>query len=141
MRIDSNRFVLSKNRPFDSLVVMQFFLLRAYLLYSLSRKIHQCTQLKAILYTTSTKTVTQCNMHSIKITPNLLFKYQCTSRKFIRLPNRIESKLFCPNWNALVQSCAAVKISTALPVLVNRRHYSAACPCFIHFFIKTTHHK
>ena len=28
-------------------------------------------------------------MHTIKITPNLLFEYQCTS-KFIRLPNRIE---------------------------------------------------
>jgi len=50
-------------------------------------------------------------MHTIKITPNLLFEYQCTSGKFIRLPNliekiysvaRIESKLFCPNWNALV---------------------------------------
>ena len=53
-------------------------------------------------------------MHTIKITPNLLFEYQCTSRKFIRLPNRIESKkidsvariesnrnFFCPNWNAL----------------------------------------
>ena len=25
-----------------------------------------------------------------KITPNLLFEYQCTSGKFIRLPNRIE---------------------------------------------------
>jgi len=31
-------------------------------------------------------------MHTIKITPNLLFEYQCTSGKFIRLPNRIESK-------------------------------------------------
>jgi len=40
-------------------------------------------------------------MHTIKITPNLLFEYQCTSGKFIRLPNRIEWKLFCPNWNAL----------------------------------------
>jgi len=50
-------------------------------------------------------------MHTIKITPNLLFEYQCTSGKFIRWPNRIEkkidsvarieSKLFCPNWNAL----------------------------------------
>jgi len=36
-------------------------------------------------------------MHTIKITPNLLFEYQCTSGKFIRLPNRIESKkLFLP---------------------------------------------
>ena len=29
-------------------------------------------------------------MRTIKITPNLLFGYQCTSGKFIRLPNRIE---------------------------------------------------
>ena len=29
-----------------------------------------------------------------KNTPNLLFEYQCASGKFIRLPNRIESKLF-----------------------------------------------
>ena len=44
-------------------------------------------------------------MHAIKITPNLLFEYQCTSGKFIRLPNRIEkidsvarieSELFLP---------------------------------------------
>jgi len=42
-------------------------------------------------------------MHIIKITPNLLFEYQCTSGKFIRLPNRIET-FFCPNWNALVES-------------------------------------
>ena len=31
-------------------------------------------------------------MHTIKITPNLLLEYQYTSGKFIRLPNRIESK-------------------------------------------------
>ena len=44
-------------------------------------------------------------MHTIKITPNLLFEYQCTSGKFVRLPNliekinsvaRIESKPFLP---------------------------------------------
>jgi len=29
-------------------------------------------------------------MHTIQITPNLLFEYQYTSGKFIRLPNRIE---------------------------------------------------
>ena len=29
-------------------------------------------------------------MHTVIITPNLLFEYQCTSGKFIRLPNRIE---------------------------------------------------
>jgi len=48
-------------------------------------------------------------------TTNLLFEYQCTSGIFIRLPNRIEktdslarieSKLFCRNWNAVaVASC------------------------------------
>ena len=32
-------------------------------------------------------------MHTIKITPNLLFEYQCTNGKFIRLPNRIETFL------------------------------------------------
>ena len=42
-------------------------------------------------------------MHTIKITPNLLFEYQCTSGKFIRLPNRIDYKLFCPNWNAVAK--------------------------------------
>jgi len=54
-------------------------------------------------------------MHIVKITPNLIFEYQCTSGKFIRLPNRIEKidsvakiesnrieTFFCPNWNALV---------------------------------------
>jgi len=55
-------------------------------------------------------------MHTIKITPNFLFEYRRTSGKFIRFPNRIESKknrfnsenriesnrnFFCPNWNAL----------------------------------------
>jgi len=35
-------------------------------------------------------------MYTIKITHNLLFEYRCTSGKFIRLPNRIESKLFLP---------------------------------------------
>jgi len=33
-------------------------------------------------------------MHTIKITPNLLFEYQCTSGKFMRLPNRIEKNRF-----------------------------------------------
>jgi len=56
-------------------------------------------------------------MHAIKITPNLLFEYQCTSGKFIRLPNRIEkidkvarieSKLFCLNLNALMHICVVV---------------------------------
>jgi len=53
-------------------------------------------------------------MHTIKITreftPNLLFEYQCTSGKFIRLPNRIESKFFfSPNWNALLRAGTCAK--------------------------------
>ena len=45
-------------------------------------------------------------MHSIKITPNLIFEYQCTSGKFIRLLNRIESKLFL-----LELECSAVEMT------------------------------
>ena len=47
-------------------------------------------------------------MHTIKITPNLLFEYQCTSGKFIRLPNRIESKLFLPELE-----CSTVRMDDA----------------------------
>jgi len=41
--------------------------------------------------------------------PSLLFEYQCTGGKFIRLANRIESKLFCPNWNALVRTLLSLR--------------------------------
>jgi len=54
--------------------------------------------------------------------PSLLFEYQCRSGKFIRLANRIESKkidsaarieskLFCRNWNALPQSNVETSLS------------------------------
>ena len=40
---------------------------------------------------------------------------------FIRLPNRIESKLFCPNWNALVEgspySITERRVPGLIPVL------------------------
>ena len=49
-------------------------------------------QLKAILCRTSTKK--QLRNAYYKITSNLLFEYQCTSGKFIRLPNRIEKNRF-----------------------------------------------
>ena len=60
-------------------------------------------------------------MRTIKITPNLLFEYQCTSGKFIRLPNRIESKLFLPElecsnidkWRAVRQIVGAQLASVA----------------------------
>ena len=41
--------------------------------------------------------------------PSLLFEYQCRSGKFIRLANRIESKLFGPNWNALVSTATPIE--------------------------------
>jgi len=69
-------------------------------------------------------------MNTIKITPNLLFEYRCTSGKFIRLPNRIEKidaiariesnrNFFCPNWNALVSA----------HISVYRSHSPAAAAC------------
>jgi len=64
MRIDS---FCKKNQPFDSVVVMQFFLL-TYCIVSAKNKLMS------------------------SFTPNLLFEYQCTSGRFIRLPNRIEQK-------------------------------------------------
>jgi len=96
IRIDSScesiRFV--KNRPFASLVVMQFFLL-IYCIVS-AKNTPQCTQLKAIVSRTSTKN--SYAMHTIKITANLLFEYQCTSGKFISFANRIEKNRFgCEN--------------------------------------------
>ena len=67
-------------------------------------------------------------MHPIKITPNLLFEYHCTSGKFIRLPNgiekidsvaRIESNrietYFCPNWNALEEGGLDLDICPGVP--------------------------
>jgi len=75
--------------------------------------------LKAILCRTSTKN--SYAMHTIKITPNLLFEYQRTSGKFITLPNRIESRkidsvariesnFFCPNRNAPLHERKPVSI-------------------------------
>ena len=61
----------------------------------------QCTQLKAILCRTST--INSYALHTIKITPNLLFEYQCTSGKFIGLPNQIESKLFLPEFECSIR--------------------------------------
>ena len=53
--------------------------------------------------------------------PSLLFEYQCTSGKFIRLANRIEKidsvariesnrNIFSPNWNALLHSLLEISI-------------------------------
>ena len=47
----------------------------------------------------------------LEITPNLLFEYQCTSGKFIRLPNR---NFFCPNWNALPATTHKLRSPTRL---------------------------
>jgi len=51
-------------------------------------------------------------MHTIKITPTLLLEYQCTSGKFIRLPNRIESKLFWPELECSTIGVALMIIMT-----------------------------
>ena len=51
-------------------------------------------------------------MHTIEITPNLLFEYQCTSGTFIRLPNRIESKLFLPELE-----CSSARLAITLSAL------------------------
>jgi len=74
-------------------------------------------QLKAILCRTSTKKHLRNAYY--KITPNLglLFEYQCTSGKFIRSLNRIET--FCLNWNALVH--IGLPHATGHP-LSNERH-------------------
>ena len=62
-------------------------------------------------------------MHTIKITLNLLFEYHCTSGKFIRLPNRIET-FFCPNWNALLpMDGRPIETATALNVYRIPRAY------------------
>ena len=88
-RFQSIRFV--KNRPFDSLVVMQFFLAE--------KNTPQCTQLKAIMCRTSTKTVTQCILQKLLLTYYLNISVQVANL----LHCRIESNrnFFCPNWNAL----------------------------------------
>jgi len=95
IRIDS---FCKKNRLFDSLEHAVFL---AYLLYSLSQRISWRYRLRRLILQNVDKN--SYAMHTLKITPNSLFDYRCTSGKFIRLPNRIESNrnFFCPNWNAL----------------------------------------
>jgi len=74
-------------------------------------------------------------MHTLKITPNLLFDYRCTSGKFIRLPNRIEKidsvariesnrNFFCPNWNALLVTRSSRQLG---PVSCNLRTLDLTC--------------
>ena len=68
-------------------------------------------------------------MHTIKITPNLLFEYQCTSGKFIRFPNRIESKLLLPELECSKTLPAHIHI-----VCLFISHASPLIP-FLHFFL------
>jgi len=86
-RFESIRFV--KKRPFDSLVVMQFFLL-IYCIVSAKKYTTMHAQLKAILCRTSTKN--SYAMHTMKI---LLTYYLNVSVQAANLSDcRIESKLF-----------------------------------------------
>ena len=54
--------------------------------------------------------------------PSLLFEYQCRSGKFIRLANRIESKLFSPNWNALADTAGLDNGYDMIVVFVRHAH-------------------
>ena len=66
-------------------------------------------------------------MHTIKITPNLLFEYQCTSGKFIRLPNRIESKLFLPELECSTVHDFCLATPVASSHASRRRIYCVRC--------------
>jgi len=68
-------------------------------------------------------------MHTIKMTPNLLFEYQCTSGKFIRLPNRIESKLFLPELECSTALYAdrVVRASNIASLLFDDARVAAVC--------------
>jgi len=61
-------------------------------------------------------------MHTIKITANLLFEYQCTSGKFISLANRIEK----------IDSVARIESKVFLPELEcsATNHHLLAVPRF-----------
>ena len=72
-------------------------------------------------------------MHIINITPNLLFEYQCTSGKFIRLPNqiekidlvgRIESKRFLPELECFTDRQKKYTYPTTLTPPDTLTHYS-----------------
>ena len=59
-------------------------------------------------------------MHTIKITSNSLFKYQCTSGKFIRLPNRIEKNRFGSE-NRIESFLPELECSTEFPLAAQTR--------------------
>ena len=66
--------------------------------------------------------------------PSLLFEYQCRSGKFIRLANRIESKLFrpnCSNWNALLPTGMIRFVQTALAGCRRVQDHYYQCPRFL----------
>jgi len=99
IRIDSFR----KKRPFDSLVVMQFFLL-IYCIVSAKKYTTMHAQLKAILCRTSTKN--SYAMHTMKI---FLTYYLNVSVQAANLSDcRIESKLFLPE----LECCTARRPGT-----------------------------
>ena len=70
-------------------------------------------------------------MHTIKITPNLLFEYQCTSGKFIRLPNRIETflpELECSSVSPVNAAAAAAVDADARDTRKGTRIYNCVSP-------------
>ena len=128
MRIDSNRFVLLKKSAFRFTSCHAAFL--ADLVYSLSQN-----KLSLFAAFIEHRQKNNCAMHTIKITPNLLFRYQCTSGKFIRLPNiesnrknrfgsenRIESNR---NFFPELECSTGRRCAVAIAPCIARRHNSA----------------
>jgi len=62
-------------------------------------------------------------MHTIEITPNLLFEYQCTNGKFIRLPNHVGFRAHVKIASRIVHNWSqnGVVVMTAAATAIPRR--------------------
>jgi len=69
-------------------------------------------------------------MHTIKITPNFLFEYQCTSSKFSRLTNRIKKSIrnreSNPNFFARIVMLYPLGLVVRLPLHVTSHQANSA---------------
>jgi len=82
-------------------------------------------------------------MHTIKITRNLLFEYQCTSGKFIRLPNRIETflpELECSSGDTASWSAAAPRFFLSAATCRAARCVRAGGRCQASLVLPATFH-
>jgi len=91
-------------------------------------------------------------MHTIKITPNLLFEYQWTSGKFIRLPNRKNRfvsenriKTFLPELEcSSPHKCRQIRTNNTLRVTDTSKKWTSAQRSDVSFDIRAVkfpHHK